>query len=64
MPFRTRSPWLIESDHLPLVRVGQVFPVRIDTVKKRIIFPNVFWARYDWRREREIEKLVDDTQPI
>lgn len=63
-PFKTRSPWIIDSDHLPHVRVGQTFPVRIDTLKNKVIFPNVRWAKYDWQREREVERISEDTQPI
>jgi hypothetical protein len=63
-PFKTRSIWLIEQDHIPAVRVGQSFPIRIDAITNRVIFPNVDWAKYDWEHAHMVAHVREDTRPI
>ena len=59
-PYKARSSWMIEPAHIPDVHVGKLVPVKIDTNKEKVIFPDVAWAEFDWRRENEIEPLYED----
>lgn len=58
--YKARSPWLVLPDHIGQIRLGEIFPVKIDPQKPTIIYPDVAWAEYDWTREHEIEPIYED----
>lgn len=58
--YKARSPWVIEPEHLGQIRVGESIPVKIDSKKQNIVFPDVAWAHYDWTRQHEIEPIYED----
>ena len=60
LPYKARSSWLIEPAHIPDVRVGKLLPVKIDSHKEKVIFPDVAWAEFDWRRENELELVYEE----
>lgn len=52
--FMVRTPWIVEASHMMNLHKGAVLPVKFDTRASTVIFPNVAWAAYDWRRKSQV----------
>jgi hypothetical protein len=59
MPYVVRSPWMVEALHIQNLHAGVILPVKFDPRTGQVVFPNVGWAAYDWRRTSEVLPLPE-----
>jgi hypothetical protein len=58
-PYMVRSPWIVEALHVQNLQAGVILPVKFDSRSGRVVFPNVGWAAYDWRRASQVLPLPE-----